>query len=73
MAQQQGGCSDGGNRNYRRRRSMASSIVSDTAYIANRLSWKGALLFGTVLFAIFYWVLPAWIGYQMQDVKRTVR
>ncbi len=52
---------------------MASSIVSDTAYIANRLSWKGALLFGTVLFAIFYWVLPAWIGYQMQDVKRTVR
>lgn len=55
---------------YRRRRnkSEAGQLISDTAYIANRLSWKGALVFGVVVFSIFYWMLPAWITSQANNL-----
>lgn len=53
-------------RRYRRKRSIAGEILSDTSYIANRLSWKGAAAFGVVLFVIFYWLMPAWINHQIE-------
>ena len=55
---------------YRRRRnkSEAGQLISDTAYITNRLSWKCALVFGVVVFSIFYWMLPAWITSQANNL-----
>jgi drug/metabolite transporter (DMT)-like permease len=44
-----------------RRRSTASSIISDTVYIGSKLPWWGALTFGLVSFLIFYFVVPAWL------------
>lgn len=44
-----------------RRRSAASSIVSDTVYIGSRLPWWGALIFGLAAFIIFYFMAPAWL------------
>jgi hypothetical protein len=58
-----------GYRRYRRKRSMASEALADTAYIANRLPWKGAVIFGVVLFVAFYWVLPAWINHQLASLQ----
>ncbi len=55
-----------------RRRSIESSIAGDTAYVANRLSWQGSLIFGAILFAIFYWALPAWISYQVGNMQSTI-
>ena len=48
-------------RRYRRKRSMSGETLADTAFIANRLPWKGAAILELVLFVVFYWVLPAWI------------
>ena len=45
----------------RRRKSESGQLVADVTYIANRLSWKGALIFGFLLFLLFYWLLPSWI------------
>ncbi|MDP1872449.1 MAG: hypothetical protein Q8K61_12620 [Gallionella sp.] len=56
-------------RRYRRNRSNAGNVLSDTSYIANRLSWKGAAIFGIVLFVIFYWLIPAWINQQLNSLQ----
>ena len=61
-----------GYRRYRRRRSMASEALADTAYIANRLSWKGAMAFGVTLFALFYWLLPAWLVHHLEANQNNV-
>lgn len=58
-----------GYRRYRRKRSMAGEALADTAFIANRLSWKGAAIFGLVLFAFFYWLLPAFINHQLNSLQ----
>jgi len=59
-------------RRYRRKRSVAGQIFSDTSYIANRLSWKGAAVFGLVLFVIFYWLVPAWINHQFKTSQSDI-
>lgn len=59
-------------RRYRRKRSVAGTVLSDTSYIANRLSWKGAAVFGGVLFVIFYWLLPAWINHQLETLQSNI-
>lgn len=47
-------------RRYSRRKSK-TSIISDTVYIGARLPWWGALVFGAVLFVLFYFAIPALI------------
>ncbi len=61
-----------GYRRYRRKRSRASEALADTAYIANRLSWKAAAIFGVVAFVVFYWVLPAWITHQLSSLQNNM-
>lgn len=56
-------------RRYRRKRSTTGNVLSDTSYIANRLSWKGAAIFGIVLFIIFYWLVPAWLNSQLNALQ----
>lgn len=59
-------------RHYRRKRSMAGETLADAAFIANRLSWKGAAILGLVLFVIFYWALPAWINHQLSTLQNNM-
>lgn len=61
-----------GYRRYRRKRSMAGEALADTAFIANRLSWKGAAIFGAVQFVVFYWLLPAWITHQLDSLQNNM-
>lgn len=51
---------------------MASEALADTAFIANRLSWKGAAIFGVVLFVFFYWMLPAFISHQLASLQNNM-
>jgi len=44
-----------------RKRSKASKMVSDVTYISARLPWWLALLFGLILFLIFYYGFPAYL------------
>jgi drug/metabolite transporter (DMT)-like permease len=44
-----------------RRKSAASSIVSDTVDMGARLPWWGALILGLVTFILFYFIVPAWL------------
>ncbi len=46
-------------RRYRRKSSLAGSIVRDVAYVVNRVSWRVSLIYGVVLFVAFYWIVPA--------------
>lgn len=49
-------------RYYRRRNNnSAASVIRDTVYISNRSSWYVAAILGVILFAVFYWLLPAWM------------
>ena len=60
---------------YRRRKrpkSAASQISGDVIYIANRLSWRGSLIFGASVFVIFYWVAPIWLNYQLSNVNSSI-
>ena len=49
-----------------RKKSSASSIISDTAYIGSKLPWWGALLFGLITFVAFYWIIPGWLETKLQ-------
>lgn len=59
-------------RRYRRKRSMVGETLADTAYLANRLSWKGAAILGVVLFVIFYWAFPAWINHHLGTLQNNM-
>lgn len=52
----------------RRRRSDAAQVAGDTAFIANKLPWWGAALFGVFSFVLFYWVLPWWINSRIETL-----
>ena len=52
----------------RRRKSDAAQVVSDAAYIANKLPWWGAAALGVFSFVLFYWILPWWINSRIDSV-----
>src|SRR5688572_5274142 len=56
---------------YRRRRA-SSSIVADTAFVANRLPWQWTLVFGGFLFAAFYWGLPAYMAWHLESIENKI-
>lgn len=58
-----------GSRYKRRSRSLAGGMAGDVAFIANRLSWQGALILGSVAFLLLYFAIPAWITYQLSEVS----
>ena len=51
------------------RRSSTGQIVRDASFIANRVSWKIAVVMAVALFAFFYWGLPAWFHAQIESAR----
>jgi nicotinamide riboside transporter PnuC len=58
-----------GYRYRRHKRSTSSKALGDTSHIANRLSWRGALILGVVLFIVFYWLIPAWLDHLLTTME----
>lgn len=58
-----------GYRRYRNRRSDVGQLFEDTAHIANYVPWQWSVLLGFALFAVFYWVLPAWIHHHLTTLQ----
>ncbi|MDD2934826.1 MAG: hypothetical protein PHO76_13165 [Methylotenera sp.] len=56
-------------RRYRRKRSLASEVISDTTYIANRLSSIGCIVFGIFSFILFYLLIPIWLNDQLTSLQ----
>ena len=56
-------------RRYRKKRSLASEVISDTTYIANRLSWIGCIILGIFSFTLFYWLIPIWLNEQLSSLQ----
>lgn len=52
-----------------RRRSRRGSVVTDVAFVANRLSWRRCLVLGAVGFTLFYWLLPMWLRSRVEVLK----
>lgn len=50
-----------------RRKSAANSIISDSAIIASRLPWWGALTFGFITFLIFYFFVPSFLEAKLAE------
>ena len=48
---------------------VAGSPVGDAAFIANRLSWRAALVFGVAGFTVFYWAVPWWVMHQVATLE----
>lgn len=44
-------------------------MSAQTTHVANRLSWKGAVVLGVALFIVFYWLVPAWINHQLNSLQ----
>lgn len=59
-------------RRYRKKRSPASQVLSDTSYIANRLSWKGCIIFGVLSFSLFYFFIPMWLNNQLNSLQGNI-
>ena len=55
----------------RRYRKNQSNILGDTSFIASRLPWWGALIFGLFLFIVFYFMLPTFIEYRMSGTANS--
>ena len=51
----------------RRSRAAASSVIADSAIIANRMPWQLSLILGLTLFSLCYWVIPAILVAQQGD------
>jgi len=56
-------------RRYRKKRSLTSEVLSDTSYIANRLSWQGCIIFGVLSFVLFYFIIPIWLKQQLNSLQ----
>jgi hypothetical protein len=56
-------------RRYRRKSSLASSIVRDVAYVGNRVSWRASLIYGVALFVAFYWIVPALLLHWLERLR----
>jgi len=52
-----------------RRQSSSGQIVRDASFIANRVSWKVAVVMAITFFALFYWGLPAWFQVQIESAR----
>jgi hypothetical protein len=61
-----------GYRRYRRKRSMTGQVAGDIAFIANRLSWKGAVIFGAAQFVVFYWLIPEWLNARLNSMQDNI-
>jgi uncharacterized membrane protein YhaH (DUF805 family) len=48
-------------RKYYRKKSSASSMLSDSAAIGRKAPWWFTLIFGITIFVVFYFVIPAWL------------
>ena len=57
------------NRRYRKKRSAAGQVLSDTSYIANRLTRKGCVVFGLLSFSLFYFLIPMWLNRQLNSLQ----
>ena len=44
-------------------------MLAETTSVAKRLSWKGTVILGAVLFVVFYWLVPAWINHQLNSLQ----
>jgi uncharacterized membrane protein len=44
-------------------------MLSDAAYIGNRVSWKVSLLLGAFFFVTFFWLVPAWLGARVEATE----
>lgn len=56
-------------RRYRRKSSLAGSIVRDVAYVGNRVSWRVSLIYGVALFVAFYWIVPALLLHWLERLR----
>ncbi len=56
-------------RRYRRKSSLAGSIVRDVAYVGNRVTWRFSLIYGAVLFIAFYWIVPALLLHGLERLR----
>lgn len=54
-------------RNYKNRE-IPDAASSESLHITNISTWRAYILLGSLLFMIFYWVVPAWLNHELSTL-----
>ena len=52
-------------------RKTSDAPSSEHLPIANTLCWRRYLLLGSLLFMIFYWMIPAWLNHELSTLQNS--
>ena len=55
----------------RKNRKISEKLSSDNSHITNIFTWKGYIFLGSLLFMIFYWMIPAWLNNELCTLQNS--
>jgi len=55
----------------RKNRKISEKLSSDNSRITNIFTWKGYIFLGSLLFMIFYWMIPAWLNNELSTLQNS--
>ena len=50
---------------------ISDELSSGSLHITNVLSWRGYIFLGSLLFMIFYWMIPAWLNRELSTLQNS--
>ena len=53
----------------RQNREISDELSSGSLHVTNIASWKRYIFLGTLLFMIFYWMIPAWLNHELNTLQ----
>jgi len=53
----------------RKNRGISDELSSESLHVTNIASWKRYICLGTLLFMIFYWMIPAWLNHELSALQ----
>lgn len=55
----------------RNHRKISDELVPEHSRITNLLTWKGYIFIGSLLFIVFYWMIPAWLNQELSTLQNS--
>jgi len=52
-------------------RNTPDALSSEHLPVASTLSWKGYIVIGSLLFMVFYWIIPAWLNHELSTLQNS--
>ena len=52
-------------------RKKSDARSSEHLHVTNTPGWKGYVMLGCLLLMIFYWIIPAWLNYELSTLQNS--